>query len=255
MNRSNASVALLAAVLLTGCAGPNHEPEPAPSQPAPDAAQVNERTRVFGQSVERRPLELHLLGSGPRPLLVLAAIHGNERNSSVCAQLLLDHLRAHPAELNGRTVAIITAANPDGVARNLRFNAHRVDLNRNFPAANWSHSYASGPTAGSEPETKALLAIIGELNPTGILSIHSHATDPCNNFDGPAERVALAMTDHNGYPTMASIGYPTPGSLGSWAGVDRHIPIVTLELPASLPGPACWERNRDALLAFVQFEK
>ena len=27
---------------------------------------------------------------------------------------------------------------------------------------------------------------------------------------------------------------PTPGSLGSWLGVDRGLPILTLELP---PGP------------------
>ena len=52
------------------------------------------------------------------------------------------------------------------------------------------------------------------------------------------------MTSHNGYPTMASIGYPTPGSLGSWAGIDRGIPIITLELPARETGPAAWERNR-----------
>src|SRR5215472_7205373 len=173
MERSSiVGFAVIGALVLGGCATGSREPEARAAEPSPVAAVAVERTRVFGQSVERRPLEVHLLGSGARVVLILAAIHGNERNSGACAEKLLDHLRSQPAELAGRTVALVTSANPDGVARNVRFNVHRVDLNRNFPAANWSHSYASGPTAGSEPETKALLEIIARLKPARILSIH-----------------------------------------------------------------------------------
>jgi protein MpaA len=74
---------------------------------------------------------------------------------------------------------------------------------------------------------------------------------PCNNYDGPAEPLARRMAAANGYPIRASIGYPTPGSLGSWAGIDRHIPIITLELPAAAAAARCWEANREALLAAV----
>ena len=56
----------------------------------------------------------------------------------------------------------------------------------------------------------------------------------------------------NGYPLSASMGYPTPGSLGSWAGVDRRIPTVTLELPRNLDENRCWEHNAAAVLAFVR---
>jgi predicted deacylase len=245
--------ALVALALLAGCQATPPEPEITPlSVQLPVAA---ETTREIGRSVEGRTIELHILGVAPRPPLVIGGIHGNERNGADCAQSLLVHLRARPADLAGGSVAIIVAANPDGVAKNLRFNAHRVDVNRNFPATNWSRTYASGPKPASEPETRAMLAVIDELKPTRILSIHSHRTDPCNNFDGPASKLALAMTQHNGYPTMASIGYPTPGSLGNWAGVDRNIPIVTLELPTALPGPASWEHNRDAILGFVRGEQ
>jgi len=38
----------------------------------------------------------------------------------------------------------------------------------------------------------------------------------------------------SGWPVRADIGYPTPGSLGSWLGLDRGLPVLTLELP---PGP------------------
>jgi hypothetical protein len=35
-----------------------------------------------------------------------------------------------------------------------------------------------------------------------------------------------------GWPVRTNIGYPTPGSLGSWLGIDRGLPVLTLELPA-----------------------
>ncbi len=55
------------------------------------------------------------------------------------------------------------------------------------------------------------------------------------------------MAKFNGYRVSDSIGYPTPGSLGTYAGVERNIPIITLELPpVSLE--ESWEQNRDALL-------
>jgi predicted deacylase len=251
---------VVAVFFLAGCEGST----PPPAEPTPTAARAPlaapralvESARAIGRSVEGRPIDMFIVGTpAANPVLILAGIHGNERNSSACAQLLLEHLRAHRADLAGVPLALIPAANPDGLAKNLRFNAHRVDLNRNFPASNWSRTYAGGPAPASEPETQALIALLSELKPRRILSIHSHTTDPCNNFDGPASKLALAMTSHNGYPTMASIGYPTPGSLGSWAGIDRGIPIITLELPAKESGPAAWEHNRDAILGFMRGEE
>ena len=113
-------------------------------------------------------------------------------------------------------------------------------------------TYAGGPAPASEPETKALLALLTQLQPSRILSIHCHRTDPCNNFDGPAEGLASVMAGHNGYPVRDSIGYPTPGSLGSFAGVDRRIPTITLELPARQPTPRSWAQNREALVAAIR---
>ena len=37
------------------------------------------------------------------------------------------------------------------------------------------------------------------------------------------------------YPAEASIGYPTPGSFGTYAGVERNIPTITLELDETCP--------------------
>ena len=95
-----------------------------------------------------------------------------------------------------------------------------------------------------------------QRKPEWIISIHSIARGKhCNNYDGPARWLAEAMYRHNGYPVTATMGYPTPGSLGSWAGIDKQIPIVTLELPREDPGMSAWMQNRDALLAAIASRK
>lgn len=262
--RSNARFVLMSAVFLAGCAeestvvlDDSPAPQPAISRAAPQVLpQPAEQVVEIGRSTEGRPIEMYLLGSSPNPVLVIGGIHGSEKNSAECALLLLEHLRRNPGDLGRGSIAVIPAANPDGLARNLRYNAHRVDLNRNFPSQNWSKAqgiFASGPKPSSEPETRALCKVMEKIQPRRILSIHSIVGDPCNNYDGPAETVANRMAMKNGYPAKASIGYPTPGSLGSWAGMDRKIPTITLELSRATPGAAGWQQNREAILAFLNF--
>ncbi len=49
------------------------------------------------------------------------------------------------------------------------------------------------------------------------------------DYDGPAEALAEAMSRASGL-RVKKLG-ASPGSLGSYAGVELKIPIVTLELP------------------------
>jgi protein MpaA len=249
-------------VVLAGCAHRPAQPEPRPPvvsdvpPPAPTVSAPPPREEVIdlGTSVEGRPIRMHVLGRGDRPTLVLGAIHGSEGTSHTVAQRLLEFVRAHPEVVESRAVAIIPVANPDGLARRMRTNKNLVDLNRNFPANNWGKtrrgSYYGGDRAASEPETNALLRAFEAVDPARVVSVHS-MDKPCNNYDGPARPLAEAMAAGNGYPVRANIGYATPGSLGTWAGVDRQIPIVTLELPRALAGERAWEQNRAALLAVI----
>ena len=62
-----------------------------------------------------------------------------------------------------------------------------------------------------------------------------------------------ALARENRYEVTDYIGYPTPGSLGSYAGVDRDLPIITLELSRGVGERQAWQENRDALVAAVQF--
>src|SRR5688572_3422626 len=227
---------LLLALALTGCA--SYQPtqpvaKAAPAARIPPAAPLPpkpvEQVIDLGHSIEGQPIRLHVLGdpSDRWPTLVLGAIHGNEPTSATVSRNLLELLRADPTLLGHRKVAILPVANPDGLSRRLRTNKNLIDLNRNFPATNWKKTRKGamfgGEQPATEPETLALLKAFELLRPARVISIHS-MNAPCNNYDGPAAALAQLMSQSNGYPVKDSIGYPTPGSLGSWAGADRRIP-------------------------------
>ena len=56
------------------------------------------------------------------------------------------------------------------------------------------------------------------------------------------------MHRFNHDPITRRIGYPTPGSLGTYAGKERHVPVITLELASRGMHPA-WKTDGAALLA------
>jgi protein MpaA len=235
---------------------------------APAAVVETDTSRevLLGTSTKGEPLKLYVFGGGagaPAPgasfqTLVIAAIHGDEPSAAFVGRELVEYLRVHPefTRETGAVVGVIPLANPDGVALRTRTNANGVDCNRNFPASNWRATRPgrnhTGPSPASEPETRAVMHAVETLRPARVVSIHSPLR--CNNYDGPPAALALAqlMSRYNGYPVEASIGYATPGSFGTWAGVDRGIPVVTLELPPHTPGPRAWAENRDALLAVIE---
>lgn len=203
-------------------------------------------------SVEGRPLGWRVFGAEPErddapTVLLLGAIHGDEPMSQRLVEGFAAELAANPRWAAGRRVVVCSPVNPDGLARGTRENARGVDLNRNFPAASWRAGDARGDAPLSEPESRLVAHLLEAFAPVCVVSVH--APFRCVNWDGPAEGLARAMAERNGYPLRPSIGYPTPGSLGSYLGVDRHVPIVTLELPRGRSDDGFLAANRDALRA------
>ncbi len=250
--RTHLVAILLGVFLLPGCHRSLSEDSSQPPLRAGLVSQTSAGASVGGQSIE-----LVRFGVSSPVVLVIAGIHGDETSGCYVAEQLIACLRTSPPLDAAGSVAIIARANSDGCAKRHRTNAHGVDINRNFPAANWKPtrpgSYYGGQASGSEPETAALVGVIESLKPRLIISIHSiQQGRECNNYDGPARDLAEAMSRLNHYPAKATIGYATPGSLGSWAGIDRHIPIVTLELPRHLSGNDAWLANRAALLMAIE---
>lgn len=158
-------------------------------------------------------------------VLVVGAVHGDEPQGT---WLIREYLK----NCDNSLLAFIPALNPDGLELNQRRNANEVDINRNFPTANWvlgeNDEYFGGVSPASEIETKFLIKTIEEIQPKLIITLH--APYKVVNYDGPAEDYAKEISKIINYPVEASIGYPTPGSFGTWAGIERNIPTITLEL-------------------------
>jgi protein MpaA len=202
----------------------------------------------LGRSTEGRPIWGGALGDGPATLLLFGGIHGDEASSVEAVVGLVQRLGAGAG--GAAPLVVVPALNPDGLARNAKNSARDVDLNRNFPARNWTAQHAPGyfPGAGplSEPETQVLAALVERHAPRGVIAVH--APFACVNYDGPSSAAAWAQAVARacGWPARGDIGYPTPGSLGSWLGVDLGLPVLTLELP---PGPhAAFGRQAAAAL-------
>ena len=183
-------------------------------------------------------IELLTSGDEITRVLVIGVFHGDEPQGDF---LIREYLKTNVSDL-----FFIPCLNPDGMFSNTRTNANGVDLNRNFPTKNWGKNegdnatcddcttdYYGGKEPASEIETRFLIDIIEEYKPELILTIH--APYKVVNYDGPAEKFAEDISKIIGYPVEASIGYPTPGSFGTYCGVERNIPTITLELDEKIP--------------------
>ncbi|MCC6546345.1 DUF2817 domain-containing protein [Candidatus Sumerlaeota bacterium] len=211
------------------------------------------RAEEVGRSVEGRPLRVLTLGSGPEVILVLATIHGNENAGTPLTLALIDFLDRNPDLLSNRTVVMMPVVNPDGYYHDRRFNMNRVDLNRNFPASNrdeWRRS--SGPQPLSEPESVAVKQVLDRFKPARIVSMHEPLSTI--DWDGPGEDIARHMGNYVNLP-VNQIG-SRPGSLGSYAGVEQNIPIITLEFPRGAGRRApedLWRDYGRVLVSFITY--
>jgi len=196
------------------------------------------------RSVQGRPIVVRdIQPDAPRlRVLVVAAMHGDELSSASVALHWLKLAQLEPAHTHWR---FIPALNPDGLMRRpaRRANANGVDLNRNFPTPNWQREARvyweqsthkdprrwPGKQPVSEPESKFLLDEMARFKPHVIVSIH--APYGVLDFDGPVmppTRLGRLYLDQVGI---------FPGSLGNYAGVQRAMPVVTVELPSALRTP------------------
>jgi protein MpaA len=208
---------------------------PAVLLPLQRLAQTGLHREEIGRSTEGRPIVAWRVGPpAAATLAVVGGVHGDE-TSTVEAVVELGEAACAGA-VGAASFWLIPALNPDGLLRNQKNSARDVDLNRNFPASNFTTAfkagYDPGPAPLSEPETQALARLLAREPVEAVVAVH--APFACVNFDGPALPWAEAVAAACGWPARADIGYPTPGSLGSWLGRDRGWPVLTLELP---PGP------------------
>lgn len=177
------------------------------------------------------------LEKGHKPLLLIGGVHGDEPEGVALAEGLLAWLKSQ-TQIQ-RPWILIPCLNIDGYLARTRTNGAGVDLNRNYPSSNWSpeaksERYFPGTSAGSEPETQALVHLIRQVEPE--LIIHFHSWEPMIVLTGPSHLPeAKWLADSCGYKIEDNIGYPTPGSLSHYGWHDNHIPVICIEERDKLP--------------------
>jgi protein MpaA len=200
---------------------------------------IRHASSVYGASLEGAPLTVYLPDSGGAEIVVLASIHGDEPETTV---VVSEALRCIPP--GDLQAAVILCGNPDGMLRGTRGNGRGVDLNRNFPTSNWSPdpvchktrandardiALSPGAQAASEPETTALLSLLERLGPGAVVSLH--AALACID-DAGGSHLGRQLAARCALPLLTEIGYPTPGSMGTWAA-EQRLTLVTWELEAA----------------------
>jgi murein peptide amidase A len=236
-------------LMLAACALPPEPQPPAASVAGPEPLVA---WKEIGVSVKGRPLLAAKVGRGPRRVLWVGGIHGDEREGEVATEELPEAFLDEPGAAERVTLHILEDANPDGSAMKVRGNANGVDLNRNYPSQNFKADRRNGGRPLSQPEARALHDLILSIEPHLVIVAHAWRGDHFINFDGPGEELAELFSKHSGFPvrTSESIG-PTPGSLGSWAGKDLGIPILTLEYRRGRNPDEAWRETRSAILAVI----
>jgi protein MpaA len=220
-------------------------------------------THILGKSRQERTISLTVFGKTGPTLLVFAGIHGNEPQSVAVAKKFIAELRSKPSLFAKCRVGVIPCASPDGLAANSRYNNAGVDVNRNFPARSFVPSRRYGSKAASEPETRCILSAMAYLKPVAVVSIHtcdrrrrgSTIDRHGNNWDGRGKPLADAMGRANRYRCFGEWHNKTPGSFGSYAGRDKNLCVVTLEIPNDISRSNAWTANRKALLEAIRYTR
>ena len=241
----------------------------------------------MGHSVEGRDIERYTFGNGDANILFVGGVHGGyEWNSILLAYKAIDYFSENIDTIpESITVSIIPNANPDGTFDVLkkegrftlsdvpqnegplgtgRFNAHNVDLNRNFDCKWQSEStwrgnpVSAGTSAFSEPEAQAIKSVVEKTSPIAVIFWHSQSdavyASECENGILPD-----TLTLMNTYAKAAHYraidtfdAYSITGDAEGWLA-SIHIPAITVEL--STHESIEWEQNLRGIISVIHLYK
>jgi g-D-glutamyl-meso-diaminopimelate peptidase len=264
---------------------PTPKPVVAPIEQPTVQKIVYPEEKKIGSSVEGRDIQSFTYGTGKRHIAFVGGIHGGyEWNSVLLAYKFMDYLKDNPNIVpKNLSIVVIPNINPDAVYKvtrmegrflatdvssdatllsSARFNAHNVDLNRNFdckwqPKSTWKSKIVNaGTKAFSEPETVAFKNFISEIKPSAVIFWHSQANavyaSQCEN--GILPETLDIMNEYgtaSGYTTVKTFdAYATTGAADDWLS-SQNIPAITVELKTH--EAIEWDKNIVGIKAVISY--
>ena len=249
-----------------------------------DEKVIDTSKTIIGTSVENRKITAYHYGAGDTELLFIGGIHGGYSwNTALVAYELMDYLDKNPTLIPENVrVTVIPVLNPDGLYKTVgvegiftkadvtktldetipgRFNAHQVDLNRNFDCdwkttSMWQNKTVSGGSkAFSEPESQALREYVGAHEPSAVVVWYSAAggvfSSSCHN-EISSETLALtsAYADASKYPAYKDFDfYAITGDMVNWFA-KNDIPAISVLLTTH--DDIEWSKNKAGIDALLQ---
>jgi serine/threonine-protein kinase len=210
------------------------------------------------RSSNNRPLNITQIGNGPKQLVFVGGIHGNEPTTQELVTQMMRHFQENLALVPpGVTLYFLPNLNPDGLVADDRYTPGGVDLNRNWDTPTWVKDSpepggikqnSGGTTPFSEPETAALRNFLLELlnnsqtESVSLIIYHHHAGAPSwgNVQPGyvaygspvsPSVELAQALSASSGYAYFPywDGAYTPTGEAIQWSAM-QGIAAVDIEL-------------------------
>jgi hypothetical protein len=236
---------------------------------------------LLGESVEERPITAYHFGTGETELLFVGGIHGGYSwNTALVAYELMEYLDENPDVIpEDVRVTVIPVLNPDGLVKVVgtadmfkksdvstvpevlvegRFNAHDVDLNRNFDcdwqsSGTWqSKTVSGGSEAFSEPESQAFRDYISGNRPDAVVVWYSASGGvfASNCHDGilpETTTITNVYAKASGYTAYKDFDfYAITGDMVNWLA-KNDIPAISVLLTTHTDTE--WSKNRAGIEA------
>jgi len=199
----------------------------------------------------------------------ISELLGSRAHEAESNAIQINDLELNIDELKDFRIIAIPILNPHGLKNFTRHNHHDVDLNRNMPSQNWQSAkfridgeknpYYPGDFPASEIESQLLTKLIEGLAFDLIISFHTNhfirfPNAPQVNYDGLGtyKDFAIKLAKDTGLEFTEDIGYPTPGSLGSYSK-DKGLDCITIEFDDNIQAEELCSKYLKAFTENISF--